>query len=99
MPTSSFPSGHIAATLCLWISIALLVTARTRHWWRWIAVALAVQRDQRVRRDGRLVLVRVPALAEPLRRQQLRRLRVGGDAREGRERGHAATPRAVASRT
>jgi undecaprenyl-diphosphatase len=42
MPTSSFPSGHIAATLCLWISIALLVTARTRRWWRWIPVALAV---------------------------------------------------------
>ena len=42
MPTSSFPSGHIAATLCLWITIALLVTARTRHWWRWIFVALAV---------------------------------------------------------
>jgi undecaprenyl-diphosphatase len=42
MPTSSFPSGHIAATLCLWITIALLVTGRTRHWWRWIFVALAV---------------------------------------------------------
>jgi len=42
MPTSSFPSGHIAATLCLWITIALLVTARTRHWWRWVFVALAV---------------------------------------------------------
>ena len=42
LPTSSFPSGHIAATLCLWISIALLVTARTRQWWRWIFVALAV---------------------------------------------------------
>jgi membrane-associated phospholipid phosphatase len=42
MPTSSFPSGHIAATLCLWITIALLVTARTRRWWRWIFVALAV---------------------------------------------------------
>jgi undecaprenyl-diphosphatase len=42
MPTSSFPSGHVAATLCLWISIALLVTPRTRRWWRWIPVALAV---------------------------------------------------------
>ena len=40
--TSSFPSGHIAATLCLWISIALLVTGRTRRWWRWIPVVLAV---------------------------------------------------------
>jgi membrane-associated phospholipid phosphatase len=42
MPTSSFPSGHIAATMCLWIAIALLVTGRVRHWWRWIFVALAV---------------------------------------------------------
>ncbi|WP_433295664.1 phosphatase PAP2 family protein [Actinoplanes sp. CA-030573] len=42
LPTSSFPSGHIAATMCLWTAIALIVTARTRAWWRWIFVALAV---------------------------------------------------------
>lgn len=42
LPTSSFPSGHIAATLCLWVSIAILVMGRTRGWWRWIFVALAV---------------------------------------------------------
>ncbi len=42
MPTSSFPSGHIAATLCLWIAIAIVVTGRVSHWSRWIAVALAV---------------------------------------------------------
>jgi undecaprenyl-diphosphatase len=42
LPTSSFPSGHIAATMCLWIAIALLVVPRVRHWWRWIFVALAV---------------------------------------------------------
>jgi membrane-associated phospholipid phosphatase len=42
MPTSSFPSGHIAATMCLWVVIAVLVTARVRQWWRWIFVALAV---------------------------------------------------------
>ncbi|GGK81215.1 phosphatase PAP2 family protein [Mangrovihabitans endophyticus] len=42
LPTSSFPSGHIAATLCLWVAIALLVTGRVRAWWRWIFVALAV---------------------------------------------------------
>jgi undecaprenyl-diphosphatase len=42
MPTSSFPSGHIAATLCLWIAIAIVVTGRVTHWSRWIAVALAV---------------------------------------------------------
>jgi undecaprenyl-diphosphatase len=42
MPTSSFPSGHIAATLCLWAAIALLVQPRVRAWWRWIPVTLAV---------------------------------------------------------
>ena len=42
MPTSSFPSGHIAATMCLWVAIALLVTGRVRAWWRWVFVALAV---------------------------------------------------------
>jgi undecaprenyl-diphosphatase len=42
MPTSSFPSGHIAATMCLWIAIALLVLGRVRQWWRWIFVALAI---------------------------------------------------------
>jgi undecaprenyl-diphosphatase len=42
MPTSSFPSGHIAATMCLYVSIAVLVVPRIRAWWRWIFVALAV---------------------------------------------------------
>jgi membrane-associated phospholipid phosphatase len=42
LPTSSFPSGHIAATMCLWTAIALIVMARTTGWWRWIFPALAV---------------------------------------------------------
>ena len=42
MPTSSFPSGHIAATICLWTAIALIVFPRTDRWWRWIFVAMAV---------------------------------------------------------
>jgi membrane-associated phospholipid phosphatase len=42
MPTSSFPSGHIAATLCLWTSIAILTMPRVRAWWRWIFLALAI---------------------------------------------------------
>ena len=42
MPTPSFPSGHVAATLCLWVAIAILCTARIRQWWRWVFVALAV---------------------------------------------------------
>jgi membrane-associated phospholipid phosphatase len=42
MPTSSFPSGHIAATLCLWSAIALLAMPRIRQWWRWVFLALAI---------------------------------------------------------
>lgn len=42
LPTSSFPSGHIAATMCLWVAIAVLVMPRTDRWWRWLAVAAAV---------------------------------------------------------
>lgn len=42
MPTSSFPSGHIAATICLWAAIAIIVTARIRQPWRWVFPALAV---------------------------------------------------------
>ncbi|MEV0430307.1 phosphatase PAP2 family protein [Micromonospora sp. NPDC050495] len=42
MPTSSFPSGHIAASICLWSAIAIIVFVRTDRWWRWLFVALAV---------------------------------------------------------
>ncbi|KUL32583.1 phosphatase PAP2 family protein [Actinoplanes awajinensis] len=42
MPTSSFPSGHIAATICMWTAIAIVVMARVRQPWRWIFPALAV---------------------------------------------------------
>jgi undecaprenyl-diphosphatase len=42
LPTSSFPSGHVAATVCLYGAIAVLVWGRTHRWWRWIPVAVAV---------------------------------------------------------
>jgi undecaprenyl-diphosphatase len=42
LPTSSYPSGHLAATICLYGSATILVMASTRRWWRWLAVALAV---------------------------------------------------------
>ena len=42
MPTSSFPSGHIAATMCLWVAIAVVTVPRIRQWWRYVFVALAV---------------------------------------------------------
>lgn len=38
LPTSAFPSGHVAATICLYAGITLLVFAATRGWWRWLAV-------------------------------------------------------------
>jgi undecaprenyl-diphosphatase len=40
-PTSSFPSGHTAASICLYGGIAALVVTATRAWWRWLVVALA----------------------------------------------------------
>jgi undecaprenyl-diphosphatase len=42
MPTSSFPSGHIAATMCVWVAIAILIMGRVSSRWRWIAVVPAV---------------------------------------------------------
>jgi undecaprenyl-diphosphatase len=42
MPTSSFPSGHIAATMCMWVAIAVLIMGRVTQRWRWFAVVLAV---------------------------------------------------------
>jgi undecaprenyl-diphosphatase len=42
LPTTSFPSGHTAATMCLYGALAILVVPRTRGRWRWLAVAAAV---------------------------------------------------------
>ena len=41
-PTSSFPSGHAAATMATYGAIALLVLAWSRHWWRYVVAVLAV---------------------------------------------------------
>jgi undecaprenyl-diphosphatase len=42
LPTSAYPSGHVAATLCLYGAIALLLLPRTRTWWRWLALVPAI---------------------------------------------------------
>jgi membrane-associated phospholipid phosphatase len=42
LPTSSFPSGHIAATTCLWAAIAIVSMARIRQWWRWLFLVPAI---------------------------------------------------------
>jgi undecaprenyl-diphosphatase len=42
LPTSSFPSGHTAATACLYGALAILVVPRTRGLWRWLAITAAV---------------------------------------------------------
>jgi len=41
-PTSSFPSGHTAAAVCLYGALAALVLRGTRAWWRWVVLSLAV---------------------------------------------------------
>ena len=42
LPTSAFPSGHTAATTCLYGALAILVVPRTRGLWRWLAIVTAV---------------------------------------------------------
>jgi undecaprenyl-diphosphatase len=42
LPTSAYPSGHVAATICLYTGIALLVVPRSRAWWRWLILVPAV---------------------------------------------------------
>jgi undecaprenyl-diphosphatase len=42
LPTSAFPSGHMAATTCLYVAIAILVIGHTRGWWRYLFLIPAV---------------------------------------------------------
>lgn len=42
LPTSSYPSGHVAATILLYAAIAVLGMPRIRGWWRWLLVVAAV---------------------------------------------------------
>lgn len=41
-PTSSFPSGHVAASLVLGSAVTILVVRGTRKWWRWPVAATAL---------------------------------------------------------
>jgi undecaprenyl-diphosphatase len=42
LPTSAYPSGHEAATACLYVAIAILVIGHARGWWRWLFLIPAV---------------------------------------------------------
>jgi undecaprenyl-diphosphatase len=42
LPTSAYPSGHDAATACLYIAIAILVIGHARGWWRWLFLIPAI---------------------------------------------------------
>jgi undecaprenyl-diphosphatase len=42
LPTSAYPSGHMAATCCLYIAIAIVVIGHARGWWRWLFLIPAV---------------------------------------------------------
>ena len=41
-PTSSFPSGHVAASSVLCATVAILVVRGTDKWWRWPVVAIVL---------------------------------------------------------
>ncbi|HEY7173639.1 MAG TPA: phosphatase PAP2 family protein, partial [Micromonosporaceae bacterium] len=38
----AFPSGHEAATCCVYVALAILVIGHTRSGWRWIALVPAI---------------------------------------------------------
>jgi undecaprenyl-diphosphatase len=42
LPTSAYPSGHQAATCCLYIAVAILVIGHARGWWRWLFLIPAI---------------------------------------------------------
>jgi len=42
LPTSAYPSGHMAATCCLYIAIAIVVIGHARGWWRWLFLIPAI---------------------------------------------------------
>jgi undecaprenyl-diphosphatase len=42
LPTSAFPSGHMAATTCLYVGLAILVIGHARGWWRYLFLVPAV---------------------------------------------------------
>jgi undecaprenyl-diphosphatase len=42
LPTSAYPSGHEAATCCLYIAVAILVIGHARGWWRWLFLVPAI---------------------------------------------------------
>jgi undecaprenyl-diphosphatase len=42
LPTSAYPSGHVAATTCLYVAIAILVIGTARAWWRYLFLIPAI---------------------------------------------------------
>lgn len=42
LPTSAYPSGHTAATCCIYIGVAILVIGLSRSWWRWLFLIPAI---------------------------------------------------------
>ena len=42
LPTSAYPSGHEAATCCLYVAMAILVIGHARGWWRWLFLVPAI---------------------------------------------------------
>jgi membrane-associated phospholipid phosphatase len=42
LPTSAYPSGHEAATCCLYVAVAILVIGHARGWWRWLFLIPAI---------------------------------------------------------
>lgn len=41
-PTSSFPSGHTPAAICLCGGVAAIVLCAAHAWWRWLVLGVAI---------------------------------------------------------
>ena len=42
LPTPAYPSGHTAATTCLYVALAILVIGHAHGWWRWLFLVPAI---------------------------------------------------------
>jgi undecaprenyl-diphosphatase len=42
LPTSAYPSGHVAAACCIYVGVAILVIGHARGGWRWLFLIPAI---------------------------------------------------------
>src|ERR1700722_6064026 len=105
LPTSAFPSGHMAATTCLYVGIAILAIVLARGWWRYLflipaivmPVMIATARMYRGEHHPTDILASVLFAALWLTAATLL-IKPATDARDGSSRGPLGLPRRKAAK-